>query len=141
MRNVPLGLATMLKLAETHRNEAQSPYSYRHILSLGGRGAVFKKSFEISVITNRMHKKSQTTESQSTEICPNCNINYTRRTHGQISEKRKRQPYYFSEWDYCKQCRRTQTYEKYKVWNRNEMSEFIKGKEEMDSLFENSLLE
>ncbi len=39
-----------------------------------------------------------------------------RRKHKVITNKILKQPYYFSEWDYCKNCKHVQHYNKYKQY-------------------------
>lgn len=46
--------------------------------------------------------------------CPKCNKEMFRKK-AEITVDRLRQPYFFSEWDYCVPCKHVQHYEKYKV--------------------------
>jgi hypothetical protein len=51
------------------------------------------------------------------EQCPHCKKTMQRRGHTTISDKQLKQPYYYSEWDYCYPCKHVQHYEKFKVFN------------------------
>ena len=51
------------------------------------------------------------------EVCPKCGYKMDRRAHRSNSTKQFKQPFYFTEWDYCKTCRHVQHYEQYKVFN------------------------
>lgn len=42
---------------------------------------------------------------------------FERRRHANITKKLLKLKYYFSEWDYCRNCKHLQHYECYKVWN------------------------
>lgn len=53
------------------------------------------------------------------EDCPKCSKPMERREHKSITDKLLRQPFYFSECDYCKDCWHLQHYEYKKVWNKN----------------------
>lgn len=72
------------------------------------------------------------------EICPKCKNTMQRRGHKYLTDKQKKQPFYFSEWDVCVSypCRNVQHYEKYKVWNSNDMPMYIKSKEEQSNLLD-----
>lgn len=52
--------------------------------------------------------------------CPKCKNTMETRKHKNISAKQLKQPFYFSQWDYCTNCKYIQTDEAFKVWNRNE---------------------
>jgi hypothetical protein len=43
--------------------------------------------------------------------CPKCTSLMSRYEHSQEWLPRKRQPYYYLFWDYCKECRHVQHYE------------------------------
>jgi len=49
--------------------------------------------------------------------CPKCDQEMERRKHRPNEIAHLSKPYYFSEWDYCKNCRHVQHYEKFKVFN------------------------
>lgn len=72
------------------------------------------------------------------EQCKKCRQPMQRRSHEAITEKQLSKPYYYSEWDVCvnKGCRMIQHYDKYKVWNKNDMSTFLKSKEQEENLLE-----
>jgi uncharacterized protein with PIN domain len=55
--------------------------------------------------------------------CPKCNKPMERREHKAITAKILNQPFYFSEWDYCKPCGHIQMYEYKKVWNKNKKAD------------------
>ena len=50
--------------------------------------------------------------------CPKCNQEMERRKHAPNETAYLSRPYYFSEWDYCPNCRHVQHHEKFKVINR-----------------------
>lgn len=50
-------------------------------------------------------------------ICPKCKGVMERRGHKEIDQKILNQPFYFTEWDYCRTCNHLQHYEEKKVWN------------------------
>ncbi len=67
------------------------------------------------------------------ELCPKCGKNtFERRAHKKITDKMRRQPYFFKEWDVCTNCRFIQHYEEFKVWNNNDMASYIKNAEEIE---------
>ena len=70
------------------------------------------------------------------EECPKCRNRMQRRGHKYLTDKQKRQPFYFSEWDVCVTypCRHLQHYDKYKVYNNNNMAIYSKSKEEESNL-------
>jgi hypothetical protein len=70
------------------------------------------------------------------EICPKCSTPMERRKHRTLSESILNQPYYFSEWDYCKPCGHLQHYDKYKVYSTSEMREYFESLKEMNGLFD-----
>lgn len=72
----------------------------------------------------------------STESCPSCKELMQRRSHVYLSEQQKKAPYHFSEWDVCIKCKRVQHYNKYKVWHNNDMSAYVKSKDEENSLLD-----
>lgn len=55
--------------------------------------------------------------------CPRCKKMMERKEHSRITEQMLKQPYYFTEWDYCNKhaggCGYMQMYENKKVFNRN----------------------
>jgi ssDNA-binding Zn-finger/Zn-ribbon topoisomerase 1 len=70
------------------------------------------------------------------EQCAKCKQVMQRRKHKFLTEKQQNAPYYFSEWDVCVnyKCRMLQHYDKYKVYNNNDMSIYLKSKEEENNL-------
>ena len=72
------------------------------------------------------------------EVCKKCGEVMQHRAHEAITEKQLNKPYYYSEWDVCvsKGCRMVQHYDKYKVWNKNDMATILKSKEQEDNLLE-----
>lgn len=79
--------------------------------------------------------------SQSVEIigiglpCDKCGKEMQRRAHKYLTEKQKSSPYYFSEWDVCVSgCNFMKHYDKYKVYNKNDMSTYMQLKEEEGNL-------
>jgi hypothetical protein len=85
-------------------------------------------------------KKKEPLVTQSVNKCPKCKQLMQRRSHSFLTTKILKQPFYFKEWDYCRGCKHLQHYEEFKVWNSNEMSEYvqmIEEKQEIDSLFKN----
>jgi len=71
------------------------------------------------------------------EECKNCNILMQRREHSEITHKIRQMSYYFSEWDYCSNCKHVQHYEKFKVFNKTEKGNIAKYLEEQNMLFKN----
>lgn len=68
-------------------------------------------------------------------LCPDCSLETERRKHKEIREKQKRAPFYFSEWDACKKCRKVWFYEIFKVWNHNEAAQnYLKHQQELREL-------
>ena len=61
--------------------------------------------------------------------CTKCHKNtFQRRAHKPEQTRHlNRQPFYFTEWDYCVSCHLCQLYEKYKVWNNNEAARDLKN--------------
>lgn len=70
------------------------------------------------------------------KICERCKQVMQRRKHNFISEKQKRAPYHFSEWDVClnKNCRMIKHYEEFKVHHNNDMDFYLKAKQEEENL-------
>ena len=62
--------------------------------------------------------------------CKNCKKIAEKRTHKEITEKHLKQPYYFKEWDYCRNCKHVQHYEDMKVWNNNNKGKDLRNYEE-----------
>ncbi len=60
-----------------------------------------------------------------------------RRTHKEITDKIKRQAYYFKMWDYCLQCKYIQLYEEEKVWNNTQYSHVLQEEERQQSFLNN----
>lgn len=63
-----------------------------------------------------------------------------RRSHILITPKELSKSYYYTEWDVCPPCKHVQHYDKYKIMNKNEKSEYLRHRgeiKEMDSLFKN----
>lgn len=50
--------------------------------------------------------------------CPECNQKMERVKDKPLTSKRKKQKYYFTEWDVCRNCDFVQHYEKFKVFNK-----------------------
>ena len=50
-------------------------------------------------------------------ICSNCGSLMEVRKHKTITEKILKQPYYFSEWNVCRECKRVQHFEDNKIYN------------------------
>lgn len=70
--------------------------------------------------------------------CPKCKEVMQRRGHKYLTEKQQKAPYHFSEWDVCinYQCRHTQHYDEHKVYHNNDMSIYMKAKEDENNLLE-----
>lgn len=70
--------------------------------------------------------------------CPKCNEIMQRRGHKYLTEKQQHAPYHFSEWDVCinYKCRHMQHYDEYKVYHNNDMSMYVKLKEEESNLLD-----
>jgi hypothetical protein len=64
-----------------------------------------------------MSKKKNYKRKDYIENCPNCfpTIKMERREH--INTSIIKTNYYFTEWDYCRNCKLVKLYEKYKVFN------------------------
>lgn len=73
------------------------------------------------------------------EPCPKCNELMERRKHSKIGQKQLNKTYYFSEWDYCRDCNHVQFYEKFKVYSKpyKEMMTLFEEQEEKDSFLRN----
>jgi len=50
--------------------------------------------------------------------CSKCNAEMERRKHRPNETAHLLKPYYFAEWDYCKNCGHVQHYEKFKIVNQ-----------------------
>lgn len=87
-------------------------------------------------------KKGQTRQSIQVlgtgEVCRRCKQVTQRRGHRFLTEKQQQAPYHFSEWDVCLnyKCNMIQMYEQYKVWHKNDISTYLKSKEQERQLFE-----
>ena len=65
--------------------------------------------------------------------CPRCfKDTLEKRKYQIISDKIKKQPYYFSEWDSCTNCRFVQNYEDKKIFNQNDSGRYSRNLEELE---------
>jgi uncharacterized protein with PIN domain len=71
----------------------------------------------------------------SNQLCKKCNLNMKEVTHKEITQKRLKQPFYFSKWYICPQCGWMLNLEQDKIWNNNEYSHLLKETQELDSMF------
>ncbi len=53
----------------------------------------------------------------SDKLCPRCDKLMQRRKHKEILDFLKKQPFYYSEWDYCRPCKFIQHYQEYLIIN------------------------
>lgn len=67
--------------------------------------------------------------------CRRCKNQTEKRTHKEITEKLRKQPYYFTEWDRCPACGWIQLYEAKKVWNDNSTAHYIQEVDRQESFF------
>jgi len=79
--------------------------------------------------------------SKSENFCKHCNSKLEWRSHAHIKQKHLNQPYYFSKWEYCRNCKTTWLHEEFKVFNKNDIARYIKNREEIEgqTSFFNSL--
>lgn len=66
-------------------------------------------------------RKRNLIKSVSNEICPRCNDIMEHRKHAEVLNFLKEQPYYYSEWDYCRKDKYVLHSEKYKVFNKRQL--------------------
>lgn len=62
-------------------------------------------------------RKRNLIKSESKSLCPRCDNLMERRKHKEVLDFLKEQPFYFSEWDYCRPCKYVLHHEEYKITN------------------------
>ena len=72
----------------------------------------------------------------SNEICKKCGKIMLEVSHKEIKHKQLRQPFYYSKWYVC-ECNWRLNKESDKVWNTNQYAQYVRFKEEEQSLFSN----
>lgn len=65
--------------------------------------------------TSAPKKKQSIVVGTSKNPCRKCKNSLVVKKHTQITEKQLKQPYYFSQWDYCRACNSVYFEERYKV--------------------------
>jgi len=69
---------------------------------------------------------------QSDKECRDCKVGMLEISHKEIKPSHLKQPYYYSKWYKCEKCGKNFNFEEDKVWNHNEMSEWVKNEEETE---------
>ncbi len=70
--------------------------------------------YEEKVIKKDLELKKNYSEIGNGEPCKKCGGKTERRKRNTNADVKKGK-YYFTEWDYCKECKHTQHYKKYKI--------------------------
>lgn len=71
-------------------------------------------------------------------ICNRCKQVMQRRSHQYLTDKQQKAPYHFSEWDVCinYKCNNVQHYNQFKVYHNDDISTYMKLKEQENNLLE-----
>jgi uncharacterized protein with PIN domain len=84
-----------------------------------------------------MKQKKFNNYKESDKRCRECGQCMIEISHKEIKEKQLKQPYYYSKWYKCENCRKLFNFEKDIVWNKNNHAEAIQFLEETSQLFKN----
>lgn len=64
------------------------------------------------------------------DTCKHCNHTLIWRSHKKITPKILKQAYYFSEWQYCENCKTVWLHEDRKVFNKSDIGRYVRNLEE-----------
>ena len=67
---------------------------------------------------------------ESGNTCGHCGFGLVWKEHKSITDKMRRQAFYFSKWEYCSECSAVWFKEEFKVWNKNAAAQQLKNYEE-----------
>lgn len=112
-------------------------YSSSTSLIYGGRGEVLYKNLTVLSllgvnVLDVMSKRIRYKVLGQGKPCPKCKNPMENRTHKEIDQRVLFQPFYFTEWDYCRNCNHVQHYEHFKRWNNTDKSTYMQSKEVED---------
>jgi len=69
----------------------------------------------------REERRKNTEILKGDRICPKCDQIMQRRKHKEILESIRNQPYYYSQWDYCRTCKHIQHSDEFRVINYDKL--------------------